>query len=133
MIDGYEIIDVPTITDNRGSLSFVEYEQILSFVIKRVYWLYDWQKERGGHAHKQLKQFIFCTHGSVELILDDSIKRESIVLDSPNKGVCITQPLWREIINFKNNPQLVILASDIYKEEDYIKSYEEFKKWKSLP
>lgn len=132
VIDGYKIIDIPTIIDDRGSLSFVEYEQVLSFVIKRVYWLYDLKKVRGAHAHKELKQFIFCAHGSIELVLDDSIKRESIILDSANKGVSITKSLWREIINFKNDPQLVILASDIYAEEDYIKSYEEFKKWKSL-
>lgn len=132
VIDGYKIIDIPTIIDDRGSLSFVEYEQVLPFVVKRVYWLYDLKKVRGAHAHKELKQFIFCTHGSIELVLDDSIKRESIILDSPNKGVSITKALWREIINFKNDPQLVILASEIYTEEDYIKSYEEFKKWKSL-
>lgn len=130
MVDGYKVIKIPSFIDDRGALSFVEYDQFLEFIVKRVYWLYDIKHNRGAHAHKTLKQFIFCTHGSVELVLDDSIKRESVILDAPNIGVSITKPLWREIINFKNDPQVIILASDLYQEDDYIKSYDEFKKWK---
>lgn len=131
MINGYKIIETPSFNDERGSLSFVEYGQILEFVIKRVYWLYDMKQDRGAHAHKKLKQFIFCTHGEVEFILDDGIDRESVILNAPNQGIYISKPLWREITNFKNDPQVIILASDIYTEKDYIRSYEEFKQWKS--
>jgi hypothetical protein len=126
----YKLVQIPRFSDDRGSLSFVEFGQILDFSIKRVYWLYDFKKDRGGHAHKDLQQFIFCTHGSVDFILDDGQNRESVTLDSPDKGLYIIKPLWREVTNFQNNPQVIVLASDIYKESDYIKSYEEFKTWK---
>lgn len=130
MIDTYKLVQIPCFADDRGSLSFVELGQILEFPIKRVYWLYDFKKNRGGHAHKELKQLVFCTHGSVDFILDDGKNRQSITLDSPDKGLYIIKPLWREVVNFKNNPQVIVLASDIYQETDYIKSYEEFKQWK---
>lgn len=131
MIDGYKIIKTPNFVDDRGGVAFVEFGKDLPFVVKRVYWLYDFKKNRGAHAHKELQQFLFCPHGSLEVILDDGLMRESIILDSPDKGILITKPLWRDIVNYQNNPQLIVLASDIYKEEDYIKSYEEFKRWKS--
>ena len=131
MIDGCKLVEIPSFIDDRGSLSFVELDQVLDFVVKRVYWLYDLKKDRGGHAHKELKQFVFCLNGSVDIILDNGQKRQKFTLDTPNKGLYITKPLWREITNFQNNPQFIVLASDIYREEDYIRSYEEFKLWQS--
>lgn len=130
MVKGFKLLEVPNITDSRGSLSFVEFGQIIDFPIKRVYWIYNFKQERGGHAHKDLKQFIVCLHGSVDFILDDGQNKKIVSLDSPDKGLHIAKPLWREVINFSNDPQLVVLASDVYKETDYIRSYEEFKKWK---
>ncbi len=127
----YKEVQLPCFTDERGNLSFVELGQILNFSIKRVYWLYDFKKDRGGHAHKNLQQFVFCINGSVNFVLDDGVNRKSVLLDAPDKGLHIIKPLWREITNFQNNPKVVVLASDIYKEDDYIRSYEEFKAWKS--
>jgi dTDP-4-dehydrorhamnose 3,5-epimerase-like enzyme len=131
MLDGYKIITTSSVVDDRGSVAFIEFGKDLPFVIKRVYWLYNLKEARGAHAHKELQQFLFCPHGALEVILDDGHSKESIILDIPNKGILITKSLWREIINYQNNPQLIVLASDVYEEEDYIKSYEEFKKWKS--
>lgn len=130
MIKGYNLIQTPNIQDERGSLSFIEIGGMLNFPINRVYWLYDCKLNRGGHAHKVLKQFIFCVAGAVDFILDDGNSRETITLDSPNKGLIIEKPLWREVTNLHNNPSVIILASDRYDENDYIRSYEEFKKWK---
>lgn len=131
MNHSYKLIEIPRFDDDRGSLSFVELRQILDFPIHRVYWLYNLKKDRGGHAHKNLKQFIFCTHGSVDFVLDDGEHTTTITLDAPNKGLYIIKPLWREITNIKNNPQVIICASENYQESDYIRSYEEFKLWKS--
>ena len=131
MLEGYKIITTSSVVDDRGSVAFIEFGKDLPFVIKRVYWLYNLKEARGAHAHKELQQFLFCPHGALEVILDDGHSKESIILDTPNKGILITKSLWREIINYQNNPQLIVLASDVYEEEDYIKSYEEFKKWKS--
>ncbi|HJD61478.1 MAG TPA: FdtA/QdtA family cupin domain-containing protein [Rickettsia endosymbiont of Columbicola hoogstraali] len=131
MNHSYKLIEIPRFDDDRGSLSFVELGQILDFSIHRVYWLYNLKKDRGGHAHKNLKQFIFCTHGSVDFVLDDGEYKTTITLDAPNKGLYILKPLWREITNIKNNPQVIICASENYQKSDYIRSYEEFKLWKS--
>ncbi|WP_341788158.1 FdtA/QdtA family cupin domain-containing protein [Rickettsia endosymbiont of Lasioglossum villosulum] len=131
MNHSYKLIEIPRFDDDRGSLSFVELGQILDFPIHRVYWLYNLKKDRGGHAHKNLKQFIFCTHGLVDFVLDDGEYKTTITLDAPNKGLYILKPLWREITNIKNNPQVIICASENYQESDYIRSYEEFKLWKS--
>ncbi|WP_342225928.1 sugar 3,4-ketoisomerase [Rickettsia endosymbiont of Urophora cardui] len=131
MNHSYKLIEIPRFDDDRGSLSFVELGQILDFPIHRVYWLYNLKKDRGGHAHKNLKQFIFCTHGSVDFVLDDGEHNTTITLDAPNKGLYIIKPLWREVTNIKNNPQVIICASENYQESDYIRSYEEFKLWKS--
>lgn len=131
MNHSYKLIEIPRFDDDRGSLSFVELGQILDFPTHRVYWLYNLKKDRGGHAHKNLKQFIFCTHGSVDFVLDDGEHTTTITLDAPNKGLYIIKPLWREITNIKNNPQVIICASENYQESDYIRSYEEFKLWKS--
>lgn len=132
MIEGYKLVQVPRVSDERGTISFAELGQLLTFVVKRVYWLYDIKKNRGAHAHKELQQFIFCTHGSVEFILDDGTQKRSVILDSPDKGLCITKPLWRELVNFQNDPQVIVLASDVYDERDYIRSYEEFQRWMSI-
>ncbi|HJD67176.1 MAG TPA: FdtA/QdtA family cupin domain-containing protein [Rickettsia endosymbiont of Bembidion lapponicum] len=131
MNHSYKLIEIPRFDDDRGSLSFIELGQILDFPIHRVYWLYNLKKDRGRHAHKNLKQFIFCTHGSVDFVLDDGEHKTTITLDAPNKGLYIIKPLWREITNIKNNPQVIICASENYQESDYIRSYEEFKLWKS--
>ena len=125
----YEVIVAPTIFDERGCLSFVEVGKILDFNLKRAYWLYNIKKKRGGHAHKKLKQFIFCIHGAVDFILDNGKYKEVVTLDSPNKGLLISKPLWREINNFKNDACIVVLTSDLYDEDDYIRSYEEFIKF----
>lgn len=127
----YKIINISTIIDERGAISFVEIDKIIDFAIKRVYWLYDFKKARGGHAHKHLKQFMFCLGGAIDVTLDNGITKKIIKLDSPSKGLYLKSGLWREIINVQHNPQLVVLASDVYNELDYIRSYQEFKIWKS--
>lgn len=90
MTTGYEVRETPNFIDDRGSLAFVECGQALDFVVKRVYWLYNIKKDRGGHAHKELKQFVFCVHGSVDFVVDDGTTRTSVTLDSPNKGCIFT-------------------------------------------
>lgn len=130
MVDEFKLVKIPNSVDERGALSFAEYGKTLDFIVKRVYWLYDLKSERGGHAHKNLKQFIFCPHGSVDFVLDNGRESIRLTLDNPNTGLYLNKPIWRELKNFKNDPQVIILASDIYKANDYIRSYKEFKEWK---
>lgn len=131
MDQGYKIIQIPRISDNRGDLSFVELNQLLDFSVQRVYWLYGIKTPRGGHAHKKLKQLIFSAHGSVHFLLDNGKNRKTIQLNSPQTGLVIYSPTWREITHFTSDATVIILASEVYDEEDYIRSHDEFIQWKS--
>ena len=127
------IIDIPKIVDpkGRGKLSVVEKDTI-PFSIKRVYYLYDVPSDsyRGGHAHKNLIQFIIPLSGSFEVLLDDGINKKKIMLNKPNKGLLIPQGIWREMDNFSSGAICMVLASENYEESDYFRDYSEFQKSK---
>ncbi len=114
--------------EGMGSLSFVE-KEIIPFSIKRVYYLYDvpFNGERGGHAHKDLFQVLIALNGSFELLLDDGSNTKKILLDSPNIGLYIPNGIWREMNNFSTNSVCLVLASEDYDENDYIRNYQDFK------
>jgi len=132
-IDDIYELEIPKIIspEGMGSLSFVE-KEIIPFPIKRVYYLYDvpFNGERGGHAHKNLFQVLIALNGSFELLLDDGKRTKKIVLDSPAIGLFIPNGIWREINKFSKNSVCLVLASDDYDENDYIRTYQEFKKIK---
>ena len=129
LLDNLELIDIPKISDpdGRGNLSVIE-KEILPFEIKRVYYLYDVPSDstRGGHAHKELQQFLIALSGSFDVVLDDGSKRRTITLNRPNKGLVIPNGVWRELENFSAGAVCLSLVSDLYKEEDYIRDYNEF-------
>lgn len=83
---------------------------------------------RGKHAHKSLEQVLICTSGSCKILLDDGNSKTVVNLDDPKKGLYISNNLWREMFDFSDDAVLMVLASDYYKEEDYIRNYEEFVK-----
>ena len=114
--------------EGMGSLSFVE-KEIIPFSIKRVYYLYDvpFNGERGGHAHKDLFQVLIALNGSFELLLDDGSNTKKILLDSPNIGLYIPNGIWREMNNFSTNSVCLVLASEDYDENDYIRNYKDIK------
>ena len=101
----------------------------IPFEIKRIYYIYDLKKDipRGFHAHKDLQQIAICIKGSCKFLLDNGKERvKDIILDSPNKGLFIDKMIWREMYDFSEDCVLLVLASDYYKENDYIRDYEEF-------
>lgn len=126
-----KIIDLPKISDVRGNLTFVEGMKHLPFDIKRVYYLYDVPsgEARGGHAHRNLKQVAIALSGSFEFILDNGKTRERVFLNSPNKGLLIENCVWREMENFSSGSVCLVLASHEYDESDYLRDYNEFKKY----
>jgi uncharacterized RmlC-like cupin family protein len=130
-IDDIYKLEIPKIIspEGMGSLSFIE-KDIISFSIKRVYYLYDvpLNGERGGHAHKNLCQVLIALNGSFELLLDDGEKTKKIVLDRPDIGLYIPNGIWREMNKFSKNSVCLVLASEDYDENDYIRNYQEFKK-----
>ena len=118
--------------DTRGSLVAIEIgeEKNIPFDVKRIYYIYRTEDgvSRGFHAHRKLKQVAFAISGSCEMLLDDGFIRRKITLDTPTKGILIENNIWREMHNFSDNCVLLVLASEHYDEEDYIRDYEEFLK-----
>ncbi len=129
-----KLITIPKIVaaDGHGNLSVIE-KDILPYPVKRVYYLYDIPSDatRGGHAHKELWQFLIAVSGSFDVILDDGNERKRFVLNRPYTGLLIPNGLWRELENFSSGAVCLSLVSDVYKESDYIRDYEEFKSHKN--
>ena len=125
-----KLIDLPKISDHRGNLTFIEGCKHVPFDIKRVYYLYDVPSGelRGGHAHFKLQQAVVALSGSFEFILENLAgDRERIFLNSPDKALLISNMTWREMANFSVGAVCLVLASEAYNENDYIRSYEEFR------
>ena len=114
-----------------GSLSYLESWKDLPFSILRVYYIYEVPKgiKRGGHAHKKLKQILFCPYGRIEIIMDDGFGRESVLLDRADKGLIILPGIWREMRWLTEGSVLCVAASMYYDESDYIRDYSEFQKY----
>ncbi len=121
-------IDFPKIGDDRGNLVVLEENKNIPFSIKRIYYLFDLQSDipRGFHAHKELVQVAVCVKGHCDILMDDGKNKETVTLGSPDKGLLIDVMQWHEMRNFSEDCVLLVLASDIYYEADYIRDYAEF-------
>ena len=117
--------------DDRGQLVAIEEMKDLPFDIKRVYYIYDTLADvvRGHHAHKCLKRVLLCVHGSCKIHLDNGHETAEVLLDKPNEGLYIENDMWREMYDFTSDAVLLVLASEYYDEADYIRNYDEFKKF----
>ena len=114
--------------DSRGQLIAIEQLKDIPFEIKRVYYMYDTGEGviRGYHAHKNLQQVLICVHGSCTIRLDNGKEKEIITLDKPNVGLYVANNMWREMYDFSPDAVLLVLASELYDESDYIRDYDEF-------
>lgn len=127
------IIDIRKYTDTRGYLSVIEGSIDIPFEIRRIYYLYMVpEAARGAHAHKQLQQLMVATSGSVHVTLDDGIEKKTFVLDKPWKGLYVASGMWRDLDNFAGGTVCMVLASEKYEADDYIRDYSEFLKYKGL-
>ncbi|WP_075721192.1 sugar 3,4-ketoisomerase [Roseburia sp. 499] len=117
--------------DDRGQLVALEEFKDIPFEIKRVYYMYDTKEgvRRGFHAHKSLEQILICIHGSCKILLDNGTEKKIVSLESPYEGLYVSNSMWREMFDFSPDAVLMVLASDYYKEEDYIRNYDEFLKY----
>ncbi|SHF94574.1 dTDP-4-dehydrorhamnose 3,5-epimerase [Marinomonas polaris DSM 16579] len=122
------LIDFPSLGDDRGSLVALESHQSIPFDIKRVYYIFGTQKgvSRGFHAHQQLKQVAVCVTGRCRMVLDNGKQREDVWLDSATKGILIEDMVWREMHDFSEDCVLLVLANEHYNELDYIRDYDCF-------
>ncbi|MBY0272193.1 MAG: FdtA/QdtA family cupin domain-containing protein [Alphaproteobacteria bacterium] len=123
-----QLLDFPKISDDRGNISFVEGKKHIPFDIKRVYYLYDvpTESQRGAHGHKTLEQVIIAISGSFEFTLDDGYNRQTFFLKKPWQGLYVPPMMWRELNSFSSGSVCFVLASDVYKEDDYYRDYKEF-------
>ena len=114
--------------DDRGQLIALEEFNDIPFRIKRVYYMYDTvgNVTRGKHAHKNLQQILICIHGSCKVRLDNGRERKVVVLEKPYEGLYVANNMWREMYDFSPDAVLMVLASEVYNEEDYIRDYDEF-------
>lgn len=129
-VAGCKIVHIKTIpTVGAGELSFFEATHDVPFEFKRMYYISKVPEgtRRGFHAHKELKQLLFCPYGRIQLILENKHGKEEIELSDPSIGVVIEEPTWREMLWLQKDSVLCVAASDFYEVEDYIRDYEEFK------
>lgn len=129
-----QIINLPKIEDYRGNLSFLEEDKHIPFKINRTYWIYDVPggQIRGGHAFKNQQEFIIALSGSFDVIVDDGVEKKSFSLNRSYYGLYIPTSLWREMINFSTNSLALVISSTQYSEQDYIRNYDDFIKFKGL-
>lgn len=115
-------------SDRKGNLTVVENGQTLPFDVKRVYYLYDVPggENRGAHAHKELSQLIIAASGSFTVILDDGKCKRSFFLNRPYQGLYVKPGMWRDLEDFSSGAVVMVLASEVYQKEDYIRDYQEF-------
>jgi hypothetical protein len=129
-IDRCRIVDLPKFSDpnGRGNLTFLEGGRHVPFDIKRVYYLYDVPggAERGGHAHKNLQQFMIAMSGSFDVVLDDGREKKRVHLARSYYGLFMDTMIWRELDNFSSGAVCLVLASATYDEADYYRTYDAF-------
>lgn len=126
------IIELDKHHHGNGNISVVENGITVPFNVRRAYYLYDVPggESRGGHAHKDLKQFIIAASGSFTVTLDDGSVKRTFALNRPYQGLLIVPGIWRTLEDFSSGSVCLVLASEKYDENDYINNYDEFKNYK---
>ena len=121
-------------SDRKGNLSVVENGSTLPFNVKRVYYLYDVPggESRGAHAHKDLSQLIIAASGSFRVTLDDGKVKRTFLLNRPYQGLLVVPRIWRDLDDFSSGAVCMVLASDVYLKEDYIRCYDDFLTFRNI-
>jgi hypothetical protein len=127
------VIEMNKHHSDRGNITVVENGITVPFDVRRVYYLYDVPggEERGGHAHRELRQLIVAASGSFDVTIDDGKLKRTFTLNRPYVGLLIVPGIWRELSDFSSGSVCLVLASLPYDENDYIRNYNDFKKFKN--
>lgn len=125
------IIELPKYQNRSGNISIVEDLINIPFEIERVFYLYDIPggEERGAHAHKECHQFLIAVSGSFEIEMDDGKNKRTVTLNRPFYGLHIPPGIWASEKGFSSGSVCLVLASHVYNENDYLRMYDEFKKF----
>lgn len=126
------ILSLNKVQNRAGNITIVEGRENVPFDVKRIYYLYDIPggEDRGGHAHKALHQLVIAASGSFDVLLNDGMNKKVVTLNRPDYGLYIVPGIWRELMEFSSGAVCLVLASEVYDEEDYIREYELFKSYK---
>lgn len=126
-MENISLIEIPTVKDTRGNLAFIQ-NGTIPFEFKRVYYLFDVPSSafRGGHSHIKQQEFLIALSGSFEVTVDNGKEKVTFFLNKPNVGLLIPSGFWRELQNFSSGAVCLVLNSDEFIEEDYIRDYQEF-------
>ncbi|MDI9338860.1 MAG: FdtA/QdtA family cupin domain-containing protein [Alphaproteobacteria bacterium] len=127
-----QLIELPKIHNQAGNITVIENCQTIPFEVKRVYYLYDVPHgaERGGHGHYELEQFVIAASGSFTFVLDDGNTQKEVFLNNPAQALHIKAGIWREMKAFSSGSICLVLASQEFSKQDYIRDYQEFLKYK---
>jgi len=127
------VINLGKINFAEGNLTVVENNSDFPFEVKRVFYLYDIAggESRGAHAHKKCHQYLIAASGSFEVSLDDGSYKRQVFLNRPNIGLHIPPGVWASEVNFSSGAICLVLASHTYNEGDYLRSYEDFIKFRN--
>lgn len=114
--------------DDRGQLVALEENKEIPFNVKRIYYIFDTKEgvRRGFHAHRALEQILVCVSGSCKVKLDNGKESKIVELSKPNEGIYVANDMWREMYDFSPEAVLLVLASELYDESDYIRDYQQF-------
>ncbi len=126
-----KLIPLPSFQSDSGTLTFAEEDSPLPFEPKRVYFLHSMPEGsiRGAHAHKSLRQVLVAVSGSFNVSLDNGLSKTEFHLDNPETGLLLEPGFWRDISKFSSGAVCLVIASEKYDEQDYIRDYSDFKKW----
>lgn len=127
------MIDLPQVIDSKGNVVIIEGAQTIPFAIKRVFYMFNTPRgvPRGSHAHKTLHELIVAIAGSLDVIIDDGVEKKQVHLDTPQKGLYVPPLIWNDLLNFSSDAVCVVFASEHYSADDYIKSYDTYKKMRT--
>lgn len=122
------LIDFPKITDPRGNLTVAQAYTDVPFAVKRAYWVYDVPAGecRGGHAHKLCKEILIALSGSFHVTVDNGEEQKTVLLNHPYQGLLIDTDVWRTLDDFSSGAVCLVLASEPFDEDDYIREYDDF-------
>lgn len=126
------IVELPQVHNEAGNITAIENNKNIPFDIKRIYYLYDIPggEDRGAHGHKKLQQFIIAASGSFDVTIDDGINKRTFNLNHPNRALHLVSGMWRELSNFSSGAICLVLASEKYEDDDYIREYKNFLEFK---
>ena len=133
-VDECVILSLDKIHNRAGNITIVESQKNIPFNVRRIYYLYDIPggEGRGGHAHKELNQLVIAASGSFEILLDDGLEKKVVRLNRPDYGLLIVPGIWRELIEFSSGAICLVLASEKFDEQDYMRDYSDFTNYKGI-